>query len=325
MSDKTVLVTRLIPEIGVRLLQKAGLRVRMNQQARQYREDELAEAVRDVDAVVCQLADRFRAQVLESAAPRCKVIATCAVGYDNIDVAAAAKLGIHVTNTPDVLTNATADLTWALLLATARRLGEAERFVRAGAWRGWGMLQYLGADVYGRTLGIIGAGRIGTAVARRAAGFDMPILYHARHDNAAMNDLGAKRVGLPVLLAQSDFISLHVPLTPETRRMLDAEAFGRIKKGAILINTARGAVLDQAELINALRTGRLAAAGLDVYDGEPSIPKELLELDNVVALPHIGSATVTTRNRMAEMAAQNVIAVLKGEPPLNPVLPPSAD
>lgn len=325
MSDKTVLVTRLIPEIGIRVLQKAGLRVRMNQQARQYREDELAEAVRDVDAVVCQLADRFHAAVLESAAPRCKVIATCAVGYDNIDVAAAAKLGIHVTNTPDVLTNATADLTWALLLATARRLGEAERFVRAGAWRGWGMLQYLGADVYGRTLGIIGAGRIGTAVARRAAGFDMPILYHARRDCPAMADLGAKRVALPELLAQSDFISLHVPLTPETRRMLDADAFGRIKKGAILINTARGAVLDQSELINALRTGRLAAAGLDVYDGEPSIPKELLELDNVVALPHIGSATVTTRNRMAEMAAQNIVAVLRGEPPLNPVTPAGAD
>lgn len=319
MSDKTVLVTRLIPEIGVRTLQKAGFRVRMNQQARQYRDDELADAVRDVDAVVCQLADPFQRTALEAAAPRCKCIATCAVGYDNIDVAAAKELGIVVTNTPDVLTEATADLTWALMLATARRLGEAERFVRAGAWRGWGMLQFLGADVYGRTLGIIGAGRIGAAVAKRAAGFNMKVLYHARADKPAMSDLGAKRVPLSDLLAQSDYISLHVPLTPDTRYLLDADAFKEIKKGAILINTARGAVVDQSEMIHALRSGRLSAAGLDVYDGEPAIAKELLALDNVVALPHIGSATVTTRNRMAEMAAENVVAVLNGKPALNPV------
>lgn len=325
MSDKTVLVTRLIPEIGIRTLQKAGLRVRMNQQARQFRVSELADAVADVDGVICQVEDRFQPRVLDAAAPRCKVIATCAVGYDNIDVAHAASLGIAVTNTPDVLTNATADLTWALLLGAARRLSEAERFVRAGAWRGWGMLQYLGADVYGKTLGIIGPGRIGTAVARRAAGFDMPMLYHARHDKPAMNDLGARRASLHDLLGQSDYITLHVPLTSDTRQMIDADAFAQIRKGAILINTARGAVLDQAELIGALRSGRLAAAGLDVYDGEPAIPQELLAMDNVVALPHIGSATVTTRNRMAEMAAQNVVAVLKGEAPLNPVTPASAE
>lgn len=315
----TVLVTRMIPEIGVRILQKAGFRVRMNPQARQYREGELADAVKDVDAVICQLTDPVRRRVLEAAAPRCKVIATCAIGFDNIDVQAAGELGIVVTNTPGVLTNATADLTWALMLATARRLGEAERFVRAGAWRGWGMLQFLGADVHARTLGIIGAGRIGTAVARRAAGFDMPILYHSRSDKPEMTKLGAKRVPLPELLGQSDFISLHVPLTDNTRYLLNAEAFQQIRRGAILINTARGAVVDHAEMIEALRSGRLAAAGLDVYDGEPAIPRELLELDNVVALPHIGSATVSTRNRMAEMAAENVVSVLHGKPPINPI------
>ncbi len=317
----TVLVTRMIPEIGVRILQKAGFRVRMNPQARQYREGELADAVKDVDAVICQLTDPVRRRVLEAAVPRCKVIATCAIGFDNIDLQAANELGIVVTNTPGVLTNATADLTWALMLATARRLGEAERFVRAGAWRGWGMLQFLGADVHARTLGIIGAGRIGTAVARRAAGFDMPILYHSRSDKPEMTKLGAKRVPLPELLGQSDFISLHVPLTDNTRYLLNADAFQQIRRGAILINTARGAIVDHAEMIEALRSGRLAAAGLDVYDGEPAIPKELLELDNVVALPHIGSATVSTRNRMAEMAAENVVSVLHGKPPINPIPP----
>lgn len=320
MSDKTVLVTRLIPEAGIRILQKAGFRVRMNQQARQYRESELAEAVADVDAVICQLADPFQRRVLEAAAPRCKCIATCAVGYDNIDVGTANELGITVCNTPDVLTNATADLTWALMLATARRLGEAERFVRAGAWRGWGMLQFLGADVHGRTLGIVGAGRIGIAVARRAMGFEMKVLYHARHDKTAMQEIGATRVPLAELLGHSDYISLHVPLTPDTRYLLNADAFDKIKKGAILINTARGAVVDQSEMIRALRSGRLGAAGLDVYDGEPAIPSELLELDNVVVLPHIGSATVSTRTRMSEMAAENVVAVLNGKPAINPVV-----
>jgi len=319
MNEHTVLITRLIPDHGLGILQQAGIRVRMNQQARQYREEELADAVREVDAVICQLADPMTRCVLQAAVPRCRIVANCAVGYDNIDVVAAAELGIAVTNTPDVLTEATADLTWALLLATARRIGEAERYVHSGAWRGWGMLQFLGADVFGRTLGIVGAGRIGVAVARRAAGFNMPVEYHARSDKQAMADLGAKRVPLKTLLAQSDYVSLHLPLNPGTHHMLDAESFNNMKRGAILINTARGALLDQADLIQALRDGRIGAAGLDVYDGEPAIPRGLIEMDNVVTLPHIGSATVTTRNRMAEMAARNVIAVLNGDPPLNAV------
>jgi glyoxylate reductase len=268
---------------------------------------------------VCQLADPINRDVLTAAAPSCKVVATCAVGFDNIDVGAASELGMTVTHTPDVLTDATADLTWALMLATARRLGEAERFVRSGAWHGWGMMQLLGVDVFGRTLGIVGAGRIGQAVARRASGFDMKVIYTARSDKPEMKKLGAKRVSLDALLAESDFVSLHVALTPDTRQLMGAVEFEKMKRGAILINTARGAVVDQSALIDALRNGRLAAAGLDVFDGEPAIPQALLKLENVVLLPHIGSATVTTRNRMAEMAARDVIAVLSGEAPAHPV------
>ena len=289
--------------------------------ARTPRRDELLDEVGDHDAIICQLPDPIDRAVFEAAAPRCKAIATCAVGYDNIDVAAARAHGIVVTNTPDVLTEATADLTWALLLATARRLGEAERFLRAGAWRGWGMLDFQGADVFGKKLGIVGAGRIGTAVARRARGFDMSVCYCARENKKSIEELGATRVALGELLETSDFVSLHVPLTEETHHLLDAKALDRMKRGAILINTARGGVVDQVALIEALREGRLAAVGLDVFDKEPAVPPELLSLSNAVLLPHIGSATVSTRSKMAEIAAANVIAVLRGEPPLNPVQP----
>jgi len=319
MTGSTVLITRPIPEAGIRVLQSAGLKLRMNQRTRQYAEDELIDAASGVQAIVCQLADPINRAVLAAAAPSCKIVATCAVGHDNIDVGAAAEFGMTVTHTPDVLTEATADLTWALLLAAARRLGEGERLVRAGAWRGWGMMQLLGADVFGRTLGVVGAGRIGQAVARRARGFDMTILYAARSAKPAMTELGARHVPLDDLLAGSDFVTLHVPLTPDTRHLIGAEEFARMRRGAILINTARGAVVDQAELIRALRDGTPAAAGLDVYDGEPAVPQELLKLENAVLLPHIGSATVSTRNRMAEMAAREVVAVLSGEAAAHPV------
>jgi len=319
MPKPVVYLTRLIPDAGLDLLVKAGFSLRINQKARGLSADELIEAAAGAHAVISQLADPIKDSVLEAWAPQCKVVATCAVGYDNIDVKAAAKLGITVTNTPDVLTNATADLTWALLLATARRLGEGERLVRAGAWRGWEMMQLMGADVFGQSLGLIGAGRIGQAVAKRATGFDMKVQYVARSEKPEMTALGAKRVDLDTLLTTSDFISLHTALTPDTHHLLNAKAFDKLKPGAILINTARGSVVDQVEMIAALRDGRLAAAGLDVYDGEPAIPKELLELDNVVLLPHIGSATVRTRTRMAEIAANNVIAVLSNQPPATPV------
>jgi glyoxylate reductase len=315
MTAPSVFIIRLIPDSGIARLVAVRFSVEMNPRARALFPHELRAAVGRHDAVICQLADRIDEQILSAAAPRCRVFATCAVGYDNIDLAAARRLGIIVTNTPEVLTEATADLAWALLLAAARRLGEAERYLRAGAWAGWGMLDFLGMDVWGRTLGIVGAGRIGTAVARRGTGFGMRILYHDSAPRPPVDSLGAQRVPLAELLEASDFVSLHTPLVPETRNLIDAQAIARMKRGAILINTARGAVVDQDALIEALRLGRIAGAGLDVYRDEPRIPRELLELPNVVLAPHIGSATIGTRARMAELAAENVIAVLRGERP----------
>lgn len=321
LSPPSIFITRMMPESGIALLTDAGFNVHMNPHARPLRPDELMAESRLHDALVCQVTDLIDRPVLRAASPRCKVVATCTVGFDHIDLAAAREFGIVVTHTPDVLTEATADLTWALLMATARRLGEAERLVRAEAWRGWGMMDFLGAEIHGQSLGIIGAGRIGTAVAKRAAGFDMRLLYSARSRAAPIESLGATRVSKSELLATSDFVSLHVPLTDETHHMIDEAALGRMKHTAILINTARGAIVDQAALIAALSEGRLAAAGLDVYDKEPAVPSELLRMQNVVLLPHIGSATVRTREKMAELAASNVIAVLRGERPLNPVAP----
>lgn len=319
MRSLSVYITRAIPEAGIAKLAAAGLSVSMNPLGRQLLPEELREEVGRHDGVICQLADRIDEGVLRASVPRCKVFAACAVGYDNIDVAAAQRLGVTVTNTPDVLTEATADLTWALLLATARRLGEGERVVRAGAWRGWGMLDFLGTDVYDKTLGIVGAGRIGTAVARRASGFSMRVLYSDADRRELIESLGGRRVGLAALLESSDFVSLHTPLTEETRHLIDAKALARMKRHAVLINTARGAVVDQPALIEALQNGRIAGAGLDVYENEPVVPRELLALENVLLLPHIGSATVATRSRMSEIAAENVLAVLRGEEPLTPV------
>ncbi len=321
MKPASVLLTRLIPDAGIALLRQAGLNIVLNPHARPLLPEELLQEVPRHEAVICQLTDRITETVLQAARPRCRVIATCAVGYDHIDVEAASRLGIAVTNTPDVLTEATADLAWAALLAAARRLGEGERAVRAGAWRGWGMMDFLGVDVYGQTLGIVGAGRIGTATARRAAGFNMRLLYYDTAPRPEVESLGGRRVPLDELLSSSDFISLHTPLLPETRGLLDARAFRRMKRTAILVNTARGPVVDQTALIEALRRGQIAGAALDVYHDEPRVPRELMELENVVLLPHIGSATLTTRMRMAEIAARNVIAVLRNERPPCPVTP----
>ncbi len=321
MSRPCVFVTRTLPERGLTALIQAGYELHVNPLPTPLRPEQLVQALRTHDGVIGQVSDRFDRDTLRAGAGRCRVLATCAVGYDNIDVPAAAEFGIVVTNTPGVLTEATADLTWALLLATARRVCEAERFLRAGAWRGWGMMDFLGVDVHGQCLGIVGAGAIGTAVARRASGFGMRILYCSRSKKAAMEELGARLCTLHELLAESDFISLHVSLNPQTHRLIDAAAFKHIRPGAILINTARGNIVDQAELIDALQTGRLAGAGLDVFEKEPAVPAELLAMDNVVLLPHIGSATSRTRSRMAEIAAENVIAVLNGGKALTPVLP----
>lgn len=316
-----VLVTRLIPEPGLALLTGANLQVELNSGGPLGR-DELVRRVSGVDAVVCQPTDMIDREVLAAAAGHCRVFGQCAVGFDNIDVQAAAELGIVITNTPGVLTETTADLAFALLLAAARRLGESERVLRSGLWRGWGMLDFLGVDVHHAVLGIVGAGRIGQAVARRAAGFNMTIQYYARSEKPEMSAIGGVRKDLAELMESSDFVSVHLPLTPETRGLIDAKLLGRMKRSAIFVNTSRGAVVDQDALIEALRDKRIAAAGLDVYTNEPAVPESLVQLENVVLLPHIGSATIATRTKMALMAASNVIAVLEGHSPINPVRPP---
>jgi len=315
----SVLIPRPVPEAAITRLKSAGLAVKVRWRPQALSPRRLREIIGRFDAVLSQIADPLDEAMLEAAAPRCRVIAQCAVGYDNIDIAAARRLGIVITNTPDVLTEAVADLTWALILSAARRTGESERVLRAGGWRGWHMLDFLGADVFGKTLGLVGAGRIGTAVARRAAGFNMPVLYWARADKPDMDALGARRVELNDLLARSDFVSLQLSLNDGTRGIIDAAAIRRMKKGAYFINASRGALVDEDALIDALRSGRLAGAGLDVYRTEPNFNRAFLDLPNVVLLPHIGSATLETRDRMAALAADNIVAVLNGRPPLTPV------
>ncbi len=282
----------------------------------------LIEALAGHQAVVCQLTDPITAPVLAAArAAGVRVFAQIAVGVDNIDVAAATAERILVTNTPDVLTEATADLTFALLLSTARRLPQAERHLREGRWNRWDIDLLVGADLHGRTLGLIGFGRIGQAVARRARGFGLRLFYHARNPSPAAAGLGAVHVPLAMLLARSDFVSVHVPLTAETRHLIGGEQLAQMPRHAILINTARGPIVDEAALAAALGEGLLAGAGLDVFEREPQVDADLLALPNVVLLPHIGSATVATRTRMCTLAAENAVAVLTGQPPPNPVNP----
>jgi glyoxylate reductase len=267
--------------------------------------------------LLCLLTERIDADLL-TAAPRLRAVANCAVGYDSIDLAAATAHGIVVTNTPDVLTETSADLAFALLLAAARRVAEGDRLVRSGNWRGWAPDQLLGTDVHGATLGIVGLGRIGAAVARRAQGFGMRVLYAQRH-RLRRPPAGAVYVSLPRLLAQSDFVSLHVPLTPATRHMIGVRQLTRMKRTAILVNTSRGPVVDQRALAHALTTGRIAGAGLDVYEREPEVPAALRALSNVVLTPHVASATTATRRRMATLAARNLAAALAGREPPNRV------
>jgi len=274
----------------------------------------------DADALLCLLTDRVD-QALLDRAPRLRVVANAVVGYEHVDVKACAARGIVVTNTPNVLTEATADLTWALILATVRRLPQAERSLRAGEFHGWGFWDYLGGDLTGATLGIYGMGRIGRAVARRAGGFGMRVVYHSRTPLPADDEaaLAVSRVGFDELLAASDVLTLHAPATPETRHAFNADALRRMKPGSYLVNTARGPLLDEAALAEVLRDGPLAGAGLDVYEREPAIEPALLQLPNVVLLPHVGSATRDTRTGMAMLAARNAHAVLTGQPPLTPV------
>jgi len=319
-----VFVTRRIPQAGLDLLKAACATVDVFPEDRAMTKEELMAAVKDRDGVLCLLNDRIDMEVL-SAANQAEVFSNYAVGYNNIDVGAATKLGIMVTNTPGVLTAATADMAWALLLAAARRIPESDRYVREGKFTGWGPRLIRGYDVSGKTLGIIGAGRIGHAMVQRAAGFDMEMLYVSRNGKPGMRTLGAKRVELKVLLAQSDFISLHVPLTEETRHMIGKKELVHMKKGAILINTARGPIVDEDALVKALKSGHLAAAGLDVYENEPQVHPGLMTLENVVMAPHTGSATYGTRDAMAVMAAEDLLAALRGDTPEHLVNPAVLD
>ncbi|MGH2499112.1 MAG: 2-hydroxyacid dehydrogenase [Candidatus Limnocylindria bacterium] len=281
--------------------------------------DEVRARVRDADIVYTLPANPLDADAIRGAA-RLRMIATMGTGYDNIDVAVARERGIPVTYAPGILDETTADGAFALLLAAARRLGEAERYLRAGAYRGWTPFLFLGRDVHRATLGIVGMGRIGRAVARRARGFEMRILYSdARRNEEAESELGAVHVGLDELLAQADFVSLHTPLLPETRHLIDAGALRKMKRTAILINTSRGPVVDERALAEALRDRVIAGAGLDVFEREPAVEPTLLELENVVLLPHIASASEATRTRMAVRAARNILAFLDGRPLLDPV------
>jgi glyoxylate reductase len=278
--------------------------------------EELLARVAGKQALVCLLTDTIDAAVLEAAGPALKIVANVAVGYNNIDVAACRARSVVATNTPDVLTSACADFTWALILAITRRLGEGERVVRAGTWTGWALDYMLGMELRGKQLGIVGLGRIGRAVAEKAPAFGMQVAYTARKEA----DLeGAVHMPLDRLLSTSDVVSLHCPMTDDTRHLIDEKALMRMKRSAYLINTARGPVVDEGALARALRDGRLAGAALDVYEREPIVHPDLLPLENILLIPHLASATTETRTAMADLAVSNALAVLDGRPPLTPV------
>ncbi len=312
-----VLVTRRLPPGGLDPLVEAGHELLEPADAQAFLHDELVHMVPEVDAIVCLLTDRIDADVLAAGSPRLKVVANVAVGYDNVDLDAAAEHDVLVCNTPGVLDETTADLAFLLILAAARRAWEAESDLRAGKWPGWDIDQYLGRDVHGTVLGVVGFGRIGQAVGRRAAGFGMEVLHHTRRDTGVP---GWQR-DLDALLAESDIVTLHVPLTVETRHLIDARRLRLMKGDAVLVNTSRGPVVDEEALADALEEGVIFAAGLDVYEGEPEVQPRLIASPRAALLPHIGSASVATRTRMAQVAAENVRAVLAGEQPPNLVTP----
>ncbi|MAT05018.1 MAG: D-glycerate dehydrogenase [Acidimicrobiaceae bacterium] len=314
-----IVVTGKIPEAALALLRRAG-DVWAWSDDRTIPDAERDDQLADADAAVTLLTDRVDEAFLH-AAPRLRVVANVAVGYDNVDVAACTARGVTVTNTPGVLTDATADLAMALVLMSTRRLGEGERLIRSGRPWQWGMFMMLGRSIGGKRLGIVGMGEIGRAVARRAAAFGMEIAYHNRTQLGAEveRELGARYVPLDELLATSDVVSLHCPHTSETHHLIDAVALERMSSHAVLINTARGPVVDEIALARVLADGTIAAAGLDVYEDEPRVHPELLELENVVLIPHLGSATVETRDAMAVLAARNVVEVLAGRPPVTPI------
>ncbi len=319
MSKPKLLITRQVfPEVVAHL--ETVFEVECNPDDETWSQATLISKAADKDALFVVTSDRVD-QALLDACPRVRMIATGSVGYNHIDLAACSRRDVVVTITPDVLTEATADMGFALLMATARRVTESERWLRQGHWERWAWDQFLGADVFGATLGIIGMGRIGSAIARRGRGFSMKILYSNRSAAANEAELGALRVSREELLAQSDHVVLVLPYSPQTRHTIGAAELALMKPTATLVNIARGGIVDDAALAAALQEGRIAAAGLDVFENEPSINPALLARDNVVMTPHIGSATRSTRMAMSMLAARNLTEVFSGKPPLSPVQP----
>jgi len=311
------LVTGNLPKEIIATL-RAEHEVVLNSYDRPMPREEILANVSDKDGLLCMVTDRIDDELMEKA-PNLRIVANYGVGYDNIDLAAATARGIWVTNTPGVLTDATAELTVALMLGLARRIVEGEAMIRAGEWKSWAPLLFLGTEVSGKTLGIIGLGQIGKAVARRALGFDMRIIYHNRRriDEKKEKELNVTYVRLEQLLSEADFLSLHVTLTNETRHLIGARELSRMKPTAYLINASRGPVVDERALVEALQAKKIAGAGLDVYENEPALTPGLLELNNVLLLPHVGSATIETRTAMAKLAAENLLDGLRGVLPRN--------
>jgi glyoxylate reductase len=314
-----VFITREIPETGIILLKKKGFEVSVYKKDQSIPRKEFLKCIKDCDAVISFLTDHIDKEVIDQM-KNCKVIANYAVGFNNIDVEYAKSKGILVTNTPDVLTDSTADLTMALVLSCARLLPQAEEFVRARKFVGWRAKLFLGIELKNKYFGILGAGRIGTAVAKRAHTFGCKIIYYSNSKNNFLESkLNAKKLSLRSILKKSDILSIHLPLTKHTQNLLNETNLPLLKKSAIVINTARGEIVDEKVLISMLKTKKIFAAGLDVYENEPNIKKEFYNLDNVILLPHIGSATVEARNNMSILAAKNVIAVLLGKRAITPV------
>ena len=316
---KSVFISSTLPKEAVGLIPR-DFTLDYNNSEVPLSKAELVSRLKGKDGLICHIISTIDEEVLASA-PTLKVVANVAVGYNNIDVAAARRRGVIVTNTPDVLTETTADFAWTLLMATARRVVEADHYARSGRWTAWKWDLLWGADVHGTTLGIVGFGRIGRAVARRALGFNMRVLYHdaLRADAAVERELSATATDLETLLREADFVTLHTNLTPETRHLIGERTLRLMRKSAIVVNAARGPIVDEAALAQALREGWIAGAGLDVFEEEPRIHPDLLPLQNVVLAPHIASASRDTRIAMATLAVRNCVAVLEGKAPITPV------
>jgi glyoxylate reductase len=321
IQKPSILISRILPEEAVARARSRAL-VDLHEADRPLGRTELIARLKGRQGLVCLITDAIDASLL-AACPDLKVVANVAVGFNNIDVAEATKRGVVVTNTPDVLTETTADFAWALLMATARRVVEADRYVREGKFTQWEFMLLLGGDIHGKTLGIIGFGRIGRAMARRARGFDMRVVYQdaVAADPATERELRATRTDTATLLRESDFVTLHTPLLPETRHLINAESLKTMKKTAYLINASRGPVVDEAALAQALKEGWIAGAGIDVFEEEPKVHPSLMGLPNVVLAPHIASASSDTRLKMANLAVDNCLAVLEGKTPPTPVNP----